>query len=300
MLRNRLPLLPVLLCTASGARERSRHPAPPSPPTARPCTSRAPPTCSTRSRARRVRAAAVARRESPARRALLVRRRARPAIRRRKPSFDATNPASYSWGEYDALIAEAQRLHWKVLLTVTSPVPRWATSNRPSPYVTRPDDLDFQQFMTAVGRHFGSSLALLDLERAQPSRLPAAAVQLPTASPPRRASTAASTRPATRGCRPRDRASEGADGRDRAVRLRHGERAQGRLEGAAARRRAARLPARRALPERPLQEIGLLRPVAGDRLSPTTPTRCRPAPTTSRPAARRRHDRRALAPDQCA
>ena len=75
-----------------------------------------------------------------------------------KPAFDATNPASYSWGEYDALINEAQRLHWKVLLTVTSPVPRWATSNKAKPYVTSPDDLDFQQFMTAVGRHYGSSV----------------------------------------------------------------------------------------------------------------------------------------------
>jgi hypothetical protein len=75
-----------------------------------------------------------------------------------RPAFDATNPASYSWGEYDALIDEAQRLHWKVLLTVTSPVPRWATSNKAAPYVTSPDDLDFQQFMTAVGRHYGSSV----------------------------------------------------------------------------------------------------------------------------------------------
>ncbi len=75
-----------------------------------------------------------------------------------KPAFDPTNPASYSWGEYDALIGEAQRLHWKVLLTVTSPAPRWATSNKAAPYVTSPDDQDFQQFMTAVGRHYGTSV----------------------------------------------------------------------------------------------------------------------------------------------
>jgi hypothetical protein len=40
-----------------------------------------------------------------------------------RPKFEATNPASYNWGQYDALLAEAQRLHWQVLLTVTSPVP---------------------------------------------------------------------------------------------------------------------------------------------------------------------------------
>lgn len=75
-----------------------------------------------------------------------------------KPTFDATNPAYYAWGEYDALINEAERLHWKVLLTVTSPVPRWATSNKAAPYVTSPDDLDFEHFMTAVARHYGSSV----------------------------------------------------------------------------------------------------------------------------------------------
>lgn len=80
-----------------------------------------------------------------------------------KPNFDATNPASYDWGEYDALVAEADRLHWKVLLTVTSPVPRWATSNKQAPYVTNPDDLDFEQFMTAVARHYGSEVSLFSI-----------------------------------------------------------------------------------------------------------------------------------------
>lgn len=75
-----------------------------------------------------------------------------------KPSFEATNPGAYAWGEYDALIGEAQRLGWKVLLTITSPVPRWATSNKAAPYVTSPDDQDFEQFMTAVARHYGPSI----------------------------------------------------------------------------------------------------------------------------------------------
>jgi hypothetical protein len=79
------------------------------------------------------------------------------------PSFDATNPASYNWGQYDVLLASAQQLHWPVLLTVTSPVPRWATSNHRAPYITRPDDLDFQQFMTAVGRHYGSQVSLYSI-----------------------------------------------------------------------------------------------------------------------------------------
>jgi Cellulase (glycosyl hydrolase family 5) len=77
-----------------------------------------------------------------------------------KPEFDAKNPASYAWGQYDAVLAEAKRLKWQVLLTVSSPVPRWATSNKQEPYVTNPDDRDFEEFMTAVARHYGSEVSL--------------------------------------------------------------------------------------------------------------------------------------------
>jgi len=77
-----------------------------------------------------------------------------------RPVFDATNPASYDWGQYDSVLAEAKRLGWQVLLTVTSPVPRWATSNKQAPFITRPDDRDFEEFMTAVARRFGSEVSL--------------------------------------------------------------------------------------------------------------------------------------------
>ncbi len=79
-----------------------------------------------------------------------------------KPVFDATNPASYHWGEYLPLMAEAQHLGLKVLLTVTSPVPRWATSTRRD-YITHPDASDFEQFMIAVGRQFGSQVSLFSI-----------------------------------------------------------------------------------------------------------------------------------------
>lgn len=77
-----------------------------------------------------------------------------------EPSFEAKNPASYDWGQYDAVIAEAKRLKWQVLLTVSSPAPRWATSNKQAPYVTRPDDRSFEEFMTAVGRHYGNQVSM--------------------------------------------------------------------------------------------------------------------------------------------
>jgi hypothetical protein len=77
-----------------------------------------------------------------------------------RPSFDATNPAAYSWGAYDWIMSKAKELGWKVLLTVTSPVPRWATSNHRAPYDTSPNARAFREFMTAVGRRYGSEVSL--------------------------------------------------------------------------------------------------------------------------------------------
>ena len=186
-----------------------------------------------------------------------------------RPNFDATNPASYDWGQYDALLAEAQRLHWQVLLTVTSPVPRWATSNHKAPYVTRPDDLDFQEFMTAVARHYGSEVSLYSIwnEPNHPAFLLPQWNSNGTPASPRiyrglyQAGYAGLQAAGIA-------APEGAVRRDGADRLRHRQRPARRLEGAAARRRAARVPARSAVPERALPEIRLLRRAAGDRLRP--------------------------------
>jgi hypothetical protein len=77
-----------------------------------------------------------------------------------KPAFNAEDPNSYNWGAYDWLLAEAAARKWQVLLTVTSPAPRWATSDHKAPYVTRPDPQEFKKFMTAVARHYGSEVAL--------------------------------------------------------------------------------------------------------------------------------------------
>lgn len=82
------------------------------------------------------------------------------ATSKKRPKFAATNPASYDWGQYSAVLAEAQRLKWQVLLTVAGQAPRWATSNGKAPYITRPDPLDFQEFMTAVGREYGTEVSL--------------------------------------------------------------------------------------------------------------------------------------------
>ncbi|HEX3518195.1 MAG TPA: hypothetical protein VHT29_04085 [Solirubrobacteraceae bacterium] len=81
-----------------------------------------------------------------------------------RPSFDATNPAAYAWSEYDPEIQEAHERGWQVLLTVTSPVPRWATGNpHGRSLLFRPSASQFQAFMTAVGRHYGSVVSLFSI-----------------------------------------------------------------------------------------------------------------------------------------
>ncbi len=81
-----------------------------------------------------------------------------------RPSFDATDPASYDWAAYDPLIEEAHAKGWRILLTVTSPVPRWATGN-PSGHslLYKPNANLFRSFMTAVGRHYGSEVTLFSI-----------------------------------------------------------------------------------------------------------------------------------------
>jgi hypothetical protein len=75
-----------------------------------------------------------------------------------KPAFDMTDPASYDWSKYDPAIEEAKARGWPVLLTVSGPVPKWATLARRD-YKTRPSPTEFQRFMTAVAKHYGDKVA---------------------------------------------------------------------------------------------------------------------------------------------
>jgi hypothetical protein len=47
--------------------------------------------------------------------------------RKKAPRFAETNPASYDWHVYDRIVAEARARGLKILMTPSSPVPRWAT-----------------------------------------------------------------------------------------------------------------------------------------------------------------------------
>lgn len=76
----------------------------------------------------------------------------------RKPSFDATDPKAYDWSKYDPAIDGARERGWPVLLTVTGPVPYWATLGRRDG-LTRPKPAEFERFMTAVERHYGDKVS---------------------------------------------------------------------------------------------------------------------------------------------
>ncbi|MBJ7331742.1 MAG: family 1 glycosylhydrolase [Solirubrobacteraceae bacterium] len=74
-----------------------------------------------------------------------------------RPQFDATDPNAYGWGQYDALFAAAKARGWSVLVTLSSPVPKWATAAKRDT-VTRPSAAEFRQFATAVGRKYGDQI----------------------------------------------------------------------------------------------------------------------------------------------
>jgi hypothetical protein len=73
---------------------------------------------------------------------------------RRTPAVDLADPANYAWGSYDGAIDSAVGRGLRVLVTVTTPGPRWATKARRD-RVTRPSARQFRRFAEAVGRRYG-------------------------------------------------------------------------------------------------------------------------------------------------
>jgi hypothetical protein len=81
---------------------------------------------------------------------------------KQRPHFNQASPAAYHWGEYDQLINTVTALHWTVLLTVSGPVPRWATPHGEDQY-SNPSATAFGQFMRAVGKHYGTKVKLFSI-----------------------------------------------------------------------------------------------------------------------------------------
>lgn len=79
----------------------------------------------------------------------------------RAPRFNATDPNAYAasgWAPYDAAINAARRRGLKVVLTLTGPAPKWATSTKKD-NLTNPSPADYGRFATAVGRRYGKQVS---------------------------------------------------------------------------------------------------------------------------------------------
>jgi Cellulase (glycosyl hydrolase family 5) len=81
---------------------------------------------------------------------------------KRKPrgGFKASDPDSYpagTWNRLDQLVDEAARRGITLHLTLTGPVPRWATKSKKD-HVTRPIPKEFQAWATAVGRRYANAV----------------------------------------------------------------------------------------------------------------------------------------------
>jgi hypothetical protein len=74
-----------------------------------------------------------------------------------RPAFEPTDPAAYDWGEYELLLADAKARDLDVLVTITGPVPKWATAAKRD-NKTRPSPAAFAAFVTALGRKFGDQI----------------------------------------------------------------------------------------------------------------------------------------------
>lgn len=70
------------------------------------------------------------------------------------PAFDETDPNAYpGWGKYDRMINEMRARGINPLITVTGPVPQWATEFK-TDQVTRPEPARFERFMEATLKRY--------------------------------------------------------------------------------------------------------------------------------------------------
>ena len=79
---------------------------------------------------------------------------------RTRPDFDASDPGAYpadKWDNLDGLVAAAKAHGVALTLTLTGPVPRWATRDKRD-NLSYPDADEFGAFATAVGRRYGAAV----------------------------------------------------------------------------------------------------------------------------------------------
>lgn len=75
------------------------------------------------------------------------------------PAFNERDPAGYpGLARYDAAVAAARAAGLRVLLTVSGPVPRWATAAKRDQR-TRPSAVRFGRFTEMLARHYGTQVS---------------------------------------------------------------------------------------------------------------------------------------------
>src|SRR3954471_3293160 len=85
-----------------------------------------------------------------------------PDSKTKPAGFDGADPAAYSadkWDNLDGLVSAAQARGIAVTLTLTGPVPRWATRDKKD-NVSYPDAKEFGAFATAIGRRYGDAVSM--------------------------------------------------------------------------------------------------------------------------------------------
>jgi hypothetical protein len=84
--------------------------------------------------------------------------------RGRPADFDPADPADYpqeNWARYDRLLEAAEARGIEVHVTLTGPIPRWATrARRANDNLTDPDPRAFGAFATAAGRRYGDRVRI--------------------------------------------------------------------------------------------------------------------------------------------
>src|SRR3954471_15420784 len=73
--------------------------------------------------------------------------------------FDDAGQDGYLWGPYDRVINEASARGMKLLVTISGPVPKWASATHKS-YTYKPSATRFQKFVTAVGNRYRDQVSM--------------------------------------------------------------------------------------------------------------------------------------------
>lgn len=80
-----------------------------------------------------------------------------PTARRKPGGFDAANPNDprYRWGALDRVVGAAITHGIKVMITITTPAPRWATTGGRKGGLWKPSAREFGAYAEAVARRYG-------------------------------------------------------------------------------------------------------------------------------------------------